>query len=231
MRRGPLVVVASSPSAATSAECHTATAPCRSLKNLDVTNTRTITLMLPSLGTPVGDAHGRPATRSHTARSRSGTPALPIQQIIAAVARSETDGVVAALRDAGFARDRIVVVIAENVPGLDDPIGGSGLRGLLTRLHLSIGDDLDEFEQARQELLYGHALILVQAVGDVETGPRARSSAPARRTYHALFRAMDDYNSRRGCLIAREYCSGASPMNSGVPTSELGWSGTYGAGE
>ena len=107
--------------------------------------------------------------RDHTPLAPArGLPPYPLNKIIAAVARSETDGVVAALRDAGFAHDQIEAVIAEDVPGLDDPIGGSGLRGLLTRLNLSIGDDLDEFEQARRELLYGHALILVLAVGEAE---------------------------------------------------------------
>lgn len=97
-----------------------------------------------------------------------GRPPYPLHKIVAAVASAETDGVVNALGDAGFTRDLIEVVTAEDVPGLDEPIGGSGLRGLLTRLNLSIGDDLDEFEQARQELMYGHTLVLVMVQGDVE---------------------------------------------------------------
>ena len=40
-----------------------------------------------------------------------------------------TDGVVAALEDAGFARDRIEVVTAADVSDLDEPIGGSGSAG------------------------------------------------------------------------------------------------------
>ena len=111
------------------------------------------------------DNEPRDRTSSAPGRRR---PPYPLHKIVAAVARAETDGVVAALGDAGFARDRIEVVTAEDVPGLDGPVGGSGLRGLLTRLNLSIGDDLDEIEQARQELLYGHALIMVLVHGDVE---------------------------------------------------------------
>ena len=48
----------------------------------------------------------------------------PLHKIVAAVARSDTDGVVAALEEAGFARDRIEIIIGETVPGLGEPIGG-----------------------------------------------------------------------------------------------------------
>ena len=45
---------------------------------------------------------------------------------------------------------------------------GRGIRGLLTRFSLSLGDDLDELEQARQELMYGHPLVLVMVDGMTE---------------------------------------------------------------
>ena len=92
----------------------------------------------------------------------------PRHKIVAAVERAETDGVVAALGEAGFARDRIEVLTAEDVPGLEEPIGGSGGRGFLARLNLSMGADLDEIERARRELAHGHALVLVQVHGDAE---------------------------------------------------------------
>ena len=111
------------------------------------------------------DNEPRDRTSSAPGRRR---PPYPLHKIVAAVARDETDGVINALADAGFARDRIDIVTAEDVPGLDGPVGGSGLRGLLTRLNLSIGGDLDELEQARQELMYGHTLILVLVHGDAE---------------------------------------------------------------
>jgi hypothetical protein len=133
------------------------------------------------------DNEPRDRTSSAPGRRR---PPYPLHKVVAAVARAETDGVVNALGDAGFARDRIEVVTAENVPGLDGPIGGSGVRGLLTRLNLSIGDDLDELEQARQELLYGHALL--RAMGDHDAGGRRP-------------------------LIAAEHDQGVSPVNTGVP--------------
>lgn len=97
-----------------------------------------------------------------------GRRPFPRHKVAAAIARDETDGVVAALKDAGFAPDRIEVVTAEDVSDLDEPIGGSGIRGFLTRFSLSLGDDLDEIEQARQELTYGHALVLVMVDGMAE---------------------------------------------------------------
>ena len=100
--------------------------------------------------------------------SHRGRPSYPLHKLVAAVARTETEGVAAALTDAGFASDRIEIVTAEDVPGLDEPIGGTGIHGFLTRFNLSLGDDLDELEQARQELMYGHALVLVMVDGTDE---------------------------------------------------------------
>lgn len=92
----------------------------------------------------------------------------PLHKIVAAVGRSETDRVAVALDDAGFTRDRIEVITAEEVEGLGEPIGGSGLHGLLVRLELRLGDDLDELEQVRRELASGVALIQVHVRGDKE---------------------------------------------------------------
>ena len=97
-----------------------------------------------------------------------GRSPYPLHKVVAAVDRNQTDAVVAALEDAGFARDRIEVVTAEDVSDLDEPIGGSGIRGFLRRFSLSLGDELDEIEQARQELTYGHALVLVMVDGMAE---------------------------------------------------------------
>lgn len=105
--------------------------------------------------------------RSPSASTRDH-PKYPLHKIVAAVAPAATDAVVAALVDAGFARDLIGVVTAEDVTGLDEPVGGSGFRGFLTRLNLSLGDDLDGIERARQELKYGDTLILVMVDGDAE---------------------------------------------------------------
>ena len=97
-----------------------------------------------------------------------GRRPFPLHKVAAAMARDMTDGVVTALEDAGFARDRIEVVTSEDVSDLDEPIGGSGIRGFLTRFSLSLGDELDEIEQARRELSYGHALVLVMVDGMAE---------------------------------------------------------------
>lgn len=92
----------------------------------------------------------------------------PLHKIVAAVRRSDAEMVAAALDEAGFQRDRVEIITAEEVEGLGEPIGGSGLHRVLVWLELSLGDDLDELEQARQELVSGYALIQVRVHGDEE---------------------------------------------------------------
>lgn len=127
-----------------------------------------------------------------------GRRPYPLHKVAAAIDPAKTDGVVAALEDAGFARDRIEVVTAEDVSDLEEPVGGSGIRGFLflTSFNLSLGHDLDQVEQARRELMYGHALVLVM-VGDGRAGPRARRPARARRPRHALLRPLGHHLPRR----------------------------------
>jgi hypothetical protein len=103
-----------------------------------------------------------------------GRSAYPLHKLVAAVARDDVNGVVDALADAGFAQDRIEVVAADDVSGLDQPVGGSGIRGFLTRFNLSLGDDLDEIDIAREELTYGDALLMV-LVHDNAERDRARA--------------------------------------------------------
>jgi hypothetical protein len=97
-----------------------------------------------------------------------GRRPYPLHKVAAAIAQDMTEGVLTALEEAGFAPDRIEVVTAEDVSDLNEPIGGSGIRGFLTRFSLSLGDDLDEIDRARQELTYGHALVLVMVDGMAE---------------------------------------------------------------
>ncbi|MGI8406622.1 MAG: hypothetical protein ACR2OE_17985 [Thermomicrobiales bacterium] len=92
----------------------------------------------------------------------------PLHKIVAVLDRSDIAGVAAALDEAGFRQDRIEFIIAEEVTGLGEPIGGSGIHRVLTWLELSLGDDLDELELARLELAHGHALIQVLIHGDME---------------------------------------------------------------
>jgi hypothetical protein len=108
-----------------------------------------------------------PQNRTPPARGPGRGP-FPLHKVAAAIDSNQTDTVVSALKDANFPPDRIEVVTAEDVSGLDEPIGGSGIRGFLTRFSLSLGDELDEIEQARQELTYGHTLILVMVDGMAE---------------------------------------------------------------
>jgi hypothetical protein len=108
-----------------------------------------------------------PQNRMPPARGPGHEP-YPLHKVAAAINRNQRDAVVAALTDAGFAPDRIEVVTAEDVSDLDEPIGGAGIRGFLRRFSLSLGDELDEIEQARRELTYGHALIMVMVDGMAE---------------------------------------------------------------
>lgn len=92
----------------------------------------------------------------------------PLHKIVATVARFGTDVVAAALDETGSARDRVEIISAEEVKGLGESLGGSWLRRVLVRWQLTLADDLDELERARQEPLFGHALIQVRAHGNEE---------------------------------------------------------------
>ena len=68
-----------------------------------------------------------PRDPTPSARTR-GRPSYPLHKVVAAIAPAETDGVVTALRDAGFTGEQVKVVTAEDVPGLNEAFGGSGIR-------------------------------------------------------------------------------------------------------
>lgn len=86
--------------------------------------------------------------------------ACPLRMIVAAVARLDTDRGIALLRETAFARDRIEVIIDEDISRLDEPLGGTGLHRFLVRLQLVRGHYLDELKQARR----GQALIQVLVI-------------------------------------------------------------------
>jgi hypothetical protein len=92
----------------------------------------------------------------------------PLHRLVAAVAPESLDQATAALAEAGIGPDQIDVVTSADVSGLDGPMGGTGFRSFLTRFQLSLGDDLDALEQARQELQSGHTLIMVLVHNDEE---------------------------------------------------------------
>jgi hypothetical protein len=89
----------------------------------------------------------------------------PEGMVIGAFAPDAVESVTAALVAAGFAADQIDVMTADDLQDLDAPIDRPGLAGALGRFLLSLGDDLDELEKARQELANGHVLIGVPAMG------------------------------------------------------------------
>lgn len=104
---------------------------------------------------------------SHAAGGHQPPP-YPLHKVLAAVARAERDGVITELEAAGFARDKIEEFNSEDVPDLDQPVGGTGVGGFLHRLGLATGGDLDGIQEAQRELTYGHTLILVLVDSDAE---------------------------------------------------------------
>ena len=95
-------------------------------------------------------------------------PRYPLHRLVAAVAPESLDQATAALAEAGLGTDRVDIVTAADVSGLDGPVGGTGFRAHLTRFGLSLGDELDDLEEARQELQDGHTLIMVLVHNDGE---------------------------------------------------------------
>jgi hypothetical protein len=100
------------------------------------------------------------ATSAKHTKSRSS--------VVGAMDAEAVSLVTAALTKAGFAKDRIQVVTAADVEGMESPLERSGIRGLVGRFLLNLGDDLDEMELMRQELKAGHVLVFVPVEGDKE---------------------------------------------------------------
>lgn len=92
----------------------------------------------------------------------------PLHKVVAAMEPGQVEGVTQALRDAGFAADAIEIVTSEDMSEWEEPVGGRGIRGLLTRFGLSAGGDFETLDQARQELAFGHSIIMVLVHGDEE---------------------------------------------------------------
>jgi hypothetical protein len=86
----------------------------------------------------------------------------PPEKIVAAVAQSDPDGVIAALVKTEFALERVEVVATENVQGLDDPGGSSTLHRMLLRVQPGPENG------SAGEHLSGQALIQVRIRGAVE---------------------------------------------------------------
>src|SRR5215207_7175794 len=116
---------------------------------------------------PEVQMHNEPAGHS-SATSSQHRSSYPLHKVVAAVEPARVDQVVAALAAAGLDGDRVEIVTAADAPMSDEPIGGSGFRGFFARLGLSLGDDLDALEQARDELRQGHVLVCVAVHDDAE---------------------------------------------------------------
>ena len=65
--------------------------------------------------------------------------AAPARTMVAAVDRPDTDRSLALLREAGFAGDRIEVLVVEDIARLEGRLGGTGLPRFLVRLRLVPG--------------------------------------------------------------------------------------------
>jgi hypothetical protein len=90
-------------------------------------------------------------------------PGSPVGKVIAAVAPENKDGLVAALRDAGYREDEMDIVTVDHLEDLESPIDRAGFPGLVNRFLFSLGGELDELERMRQELSIGHILVGVPA--------------------------------------------------------------------
>jgi hypothetical protein len=97
----------------------------------------------------------------------------PVGKVIGAVPPEAVESATAALMAAGFVADELEVVTADHLDEFETPLEQPGPGGVLSRFLLSLGDDLDELEKARQELAAGHVLIGVRVEG-MENIRRAR---------------------------------------------------------
>jgi hypothetical protein len=90
----------------------------------------------------------------------------PEGKVLCSIEASSVEALVAALTAAGFDKDQIDILSAEDIEEMDAPLERPGLRGLMGRVLLSMGDDLDALEQAKQEIADGYTLLGVQVERD-----------------------------------------------------------------
>ena len=112
----------------------------------------------------MNNANRKEAPRAPASHHRG----YPLHKVVAAMEPGQVEDVVRALGDAGFDDDAIEIVTTEDMSNWSEPVGGRGVRGILTRLGLSAGGDYDTLEQARQELAFGHSIIMVMVDGGEE---------------------------------------------------------------
>jgi hypothetical protein len=93
----------------------------------------------------------------------------PEGKIVGAFEPSVLETLIPALVETGIAEDQIDVVTADDIPQLDAPIDRQGFAGAIARFFFSLGDELDELEQMREELRSGHILVGVPVHGEDAT--------------------------------------------------------------
>ena len=97
----------------------------------------------------------------------AGALAYPTNRVIGAVDRAALGAVVPELIDAGFAPVGILAGEA-GLRRLRETAGGGGLAGLLRRLAMSAGGNLDYVRRAEDDLRGGRALVDVEVDNDAQ---------------------------------------------------------------
>ena len=97
--------------------------------------------------------------------SGAGPLDYPTNRVFAAVDPQQLSALVPALIDVGFAPIGILAGEAGR-RRLQQTAGESGIGGLLRRIQMSVGGDLDHVAQAQEALEQGRALVDVEVEGD-----------------------------------------------------------------
>jgi len=108
-------------------------------------------------------------TAKRSSPARSPHHGSPEGKIIGAFEPAAIDKLIPALVENGFAEDTIDVVTPDDIPHLNAPIDRQGFTGTIARFVFSLGDELNELEQMRNELASGHVLVGVPVEGEEAT--------------------------------------------------------------
>ena len=95
-------------------------------------------------------------------------PGYPEGKVVGSLEPEAVEAAIAALKASGLASDPIEVISADDVDDVESPLDRDGLRGFIDRFLLSIGDDLERIETARQELAAGRVLVMVPVEEDAD---------------------------------------------------------------
>jgi hypothetical protein len=106
-----------------------------------------------------------PGASQPSDNSGAGPLDYPTNRVFGAVDPQQLSALVPALIDAGFAPIGILAGEA-GLRRLHQTAGGSGIGGLLRRIQMSVGGDLDYVAQAKETLEQGRALVDVEVEED-----------------------------------------------------------------